>query len=246
MESHGFELHQLLFYPVTYHRSENFLLGHNASSHDGNPSDSTASAVQNETHGGNHSDSMASAVHNETHSVPEEVHHDASNASISLPSEVSHDSSSNLPDQKGKNNSLGDAETNMAHLNNSIMSSENEKISNLENGTITGRRLLEDDVSKRSVEDVQGATVENEEGLEADADSSFELFRDGDELADEYNYDYDDYVDENGWDDEESTQLKHEKVEDYVDVDAHVLCTPVSLLQGHNIDTYKILIVLNS
>ncbi|KAK4359295.1 hypothetical protein RND71_021524 [Anisodus tanguticus] len=177
--------------------------------------------------GGNHSDSTASPVHNETHSVPEEVHHDASNASVSLPSEVTSDNSSRLEDQKGKNNSLGDAETNMANLNNGILSSEKKKISNLENGTNTGRRLLEDDVSKRSEEHVQAATVENEEGLEADADSSFELFRDSDELADEYNYDYDDYVDEHNWNDEEWQEPVHEKLEDYVDVDAHVLCTPV-------------------
>ncbi|KAF3648471.1 Protein DEFECTIVE IN EXINE FORMATION 1 [Capsicum annuum] len=193
------------------------------------------------SHGGNHSDSTASAVHNKTLSVLEEVHPDASNASISLPSEVSYDNSSNLEDQKlknnslgdaetmqkGKNNSLDDAETNMANLNNSILSSENEKIRNLENGTNTRRRLLQNDVSKRSEEDVHAATVENEEGLEADADSSFDLFRDSDELADEYNYDYDDYVDEHQWEDEEFQEPEHEKAEDYVDIDAHVLCTPV-------------------
>lgn len=155
-----------------------------------------------------------------------------------MPSEVSHDNSSNLEDQKGKNKSLGDAETNMVNLNNSILSSENEKIRNLENGTNTVRRLLEEDVSKRSEEDVQAATVENEEGLEADADSSFELFRDSDELADEYNYDYDDYVDEHAWESEEFQEPEHEKVEDYVNIDAHVLCTPVSLLQGYKIDIY--------
>ncbi|XP_060202227.1 protein DEFECTIVE IN EXINE FORMATION 1 isoform X2 [Lycium barbarum] len=209
------------------------LARHNASSQGGKHSDSTGSAVHNETHsvpeshGGNHSDSTVSAVHNETHSVPEEVHHDASNASISLPSEVSYANSSNLEDQKGKNNSLGDAKTNMANLNSSILNSETDKISNLENGTNTGRRLLEDDVSTKSEEDVQAATVENEEGLEADADSSFELFRDSDELADEYNYDYDDYVDEHDWNDEEFKEPEHDKLEDYVDVDAHVLCTPV-------------------
>lgn len=162
-----------------------------------------------------------------------------------MPSEVSYDNSSNLEDQKlknnslgdaetmqkGKNNSLDDAETNMANLNNSILSSENEKIRNLENGTNTRRRLLQNDVSKRSEEDVHAATVENEEGLEADADSSFDLFRDSDELADEYNYDYDDYVDEHQWEDEEFQEPEHEKAEDYVDIDAHVLCTPVSLLQ---------------
>lgn len=154
-----------------------------------------------------------------------------------MPSEVSYNNSSTLEDQKRTNSSLGDAETNMANSNNSILSSENEKISNLENGTSTGRRLLEDDVSKRSEgsasgsKDVGAATVENEEGLEADADSSFELFRDSDELADEYNYDYDDYVDEDTWKDEEFREPEHEKLEDYVHIDAHVLCTPVSPLQ---------------
>lgn len=107
------------------------------------------------------------------------------------------------------------------------------------NGTGTSRRLLEDIDSKQSQEDgsrskVNGsgdahvATVENDEALEADADSSFDIFREKDELADEYNYDYDDYVDESMWGDEEWTEVKHEKVEEYVDIDAHLLCTPVS------------------
>ncbi|CAN4115934.1 unnamed protein product [Withania somnifera] len=179
------------------------------------------------SHGGNHSDFMASVVHNETHSVLKEVHHDASNASISLQSEVSHEKFNLEDNGPRKNSSLGDAEINMANLNNSILSSQNEKIVNLENGTSIGRRLLEDVVSKKSEEDVQAATVENEEGLEADADSSFELFRDSDELADEYNYDYDDYVHEGDWEDEEFKEPEHEIAEDYVDIDAHVLCTPV-------------------
>lgn len=110
----------------------------------------------------------------------------------------------------------------------------------LSNGTSNGRRLLEDTKSQVSQEgssesnvndskDVKGATVENNEGLEAEADQSFELFRDNDELPDEYNYDYDDYVDESMWGDEEWTEAQHEKLEDYVNIDAHVLCTPVSL-----------------
>ncbi|KAL5550133.1 hypothetical protein UlMin_000309 [Ulmus minor] len=107
----------------------------------------------------------------------------------------------------------------------------------ISDGTSTGRRLMEDNSSKESQggseskiktnEDVQTATVENEGGLEADADSSFELLRDSDELADEYSYDYDDYVDESMWGDEEWTEVQHEKLEDYVNVDAHLLCTPV-------------------
>jgi hypothetical protein len=115
-----------------------------------------------------------------------------------------------------------------------------KETSNAENGTNTGRRLLEDDNSKGSHEggseskendheNVHAATVENEEGLEADADSSFELFRESDELADEYSYDYDDYVDESMWGDEEWKERKHERLEDYVNIDSHILCTPVSL-----------------
>ncbi|KAJ7950191.1 Protein DEFECTIVE IN EXINE FORMATION 1 [Quillaja saponaria] len=107
-----------------------------------------------------------------------------------------------------------------------------------ENKTSSGRRLLEDNNAKGaqqgdsqfkggSNEGVHAATVENAEGLEADADSSFEIFRDSDELADEYSYDYDDYVDESMWGDEEWTEEKHEKLEDYVNIDSHILCTPV-------------------
>ncbi|XWS55564.1 hypothetical protein CRYUN_Cryun09bG0011000 [Craigia yunnanensis] len=102
------------------------------------------------------------------------------------------------------------------------------------NKTSAGRRLLEDNISEGSQEgsfnskvNVQEATVENDQGLEADADSSFELFRDSDELADENSYDYDDYVDESMWGDEEWTEGQHEKMEDYVNIDSHILSTPV-------------------
>ncbi|XP_010543232.1 PREDICTED: protein DEFECTIVE IN EXINE FORMATION 1 [Tarenaya hassleriana] len=109
--------------------------------------------------------------------------------------------------------------------------------STTETGTKTGRRLLEDNGSQESKDDhsdnkdnnesIRMATVENDGGLEADADSSFELLRDNDELGDEYSYDYDDYVDESMWGDEEWVEGKHEKLEDYVNIDAHILCTPV-------------------
>ncbi|KAK2966140.1 hypothetical protein RJ640_018393 [Escallonia rubra] len=123
-------------------------------------------------------------------------------------------------------------------MDNNSSDSEPGRTSNAENGTTTGRRLLEDTASKGSEEgssgsngkgneDVHVATVENEDGLEADADSSFELFRDTDELADEYNYDYDDYVDETMWGDEEWTEAQHDRIEDYVEIDSHILCTPV-------------------
>ncbi|KAI3771296.1 hypothetical protein L6452_02458 [Arctium lappa] len=97
----------------------------------------------------------------------------------------------------------------------------------------SGRRLLEEKSEGGShtniinPKDVPIATVENDEGLEADADSSFELFRDNEELADEYNYDYDDYVDETMWGDEEWTEAQHEASQNYVHVDSHILCTPV-------------------
>ena len=110
---------------------------------------------------------------------------------------------------------------------------------NADNKASTGRHLMEDtntngaeqggsNTNGGSKEGLHAATVENTEGLEADADSSFELFRDGDELADEYSYDYDDYVNESMWGDEEWTEDKHEKLEDYVNIDSHILCTPVS------------------
>lgn len=123
-------------------------------------------------------------------------------------------------------------------MDNTSLGSEPERTIHAENVTNTGRRLLEDSETKASEEVVSGsngnsnkdasaATVENEGGLEADADSSFDLFRDNDELADEYNYDYDDYVDENMWGDEEWTEAQHDRIEDYVNIDSHILCTPV-------------------
>ncbi|KAK9134122.1 hypothetical protein Scep_013650 [Stephania cephalantha] len=108
----------------------------------------------------------------------------------------------------------------------------------MQNATVSGRQLLEDTDSKHidggssdsnpdAKDGIHVATVENDEDLEADADSSFELFRDNDELADEYNYDYDDYIDESMWGDEEWKEENHERVEDYVYIDSHILCTPV-------------------
>ncbi|KAH9611995.1 hypothetical protein KSS87_021336 [Heliosperma pusillum] len=105
-----------------------------------------------------------------------------------------------------------------------------DSVTTAENGTKPGRRLLEDTGAK-GIDNGSGgthtATVENDDALDAEADSSFELFRDSEELADEYSYDYDDYVDENMWGDEDWIESEHEKVEDYVDIDAHILGTPV-------------------
>ncbi|WOL02009.1 protein DEFECTIVE IN EXINE FORMATION 1 isoform X1 [Canna indica] len=106
-----------------------------------------------------------------------------------------------------------------------------------ENITHTQRRLLEETDDKAAQDGhsedhatnagTQGATVENDQDLEDEAASSFDLFRDAEGLADEYNYDYDDYVDESMWGDESWIEESHEKVEDYVSIDSHILCSPV-------------------
>ncbi|XP_022852209.1 protein DEFECTIVE IN EXINE FORMATION 1 isoform X2 [Olea europaea var. sylvestris] len=169
--------------------------------------------------------SFTPEVHNSlnTSTPTPEVRHDASNNTIST-TDVQHDvqNASNLGNPGKKDVSQANAEINMPQNISSNTSSDSN----------TRRRLLEESVSDsgskgNDAEDVHAATVENEGGLEADADSSFELFRDSEELADEYNYDYDDYVDETLWGDEEWTEAQHEKLEDFVHIDAHVLCTPV-------------------
>lgn len=109
--------------------------------------------------------------------------------------------------------------------------------SNGENTIHSQRKLLEaknsggsnDDILNMKEDVQQSQNLENEDGLEEEADSSFDLFRNREDLPDEYNYDYDDYVDDSMWGDEEWTEGRHEKLEDYVDVDAHILSTPVSL-----------------
>ncbi|KAJ3682677.1 hypothetical protein LUZ60_012904 [Juncus effusus] len=85
------------------------------------------------------------------------------------------------------------------------------------NSTLPKRKLLEE------------ATVENNNDniLEEDADRSFNLLRDTEDVDDEYSYDYDDYVDESMWGDEDWKERKHEKLEDFVNVDSHILSTPV-------------------
>ncbi|CAN6291272.1 unnamed protein product [Urochloa humidicola] len=95
-----------------------------------------------------------------------------------------------------------------------------------ENASHTQRRLLQTADESDSGAKV-AATAENNEPLEEDADASFDLFRDPEDLPDEYNYDYDDYVDESMWGDEDWKEQEHEKAENYVSIDAHILATPV-------------------
>lgn len=131
-----------------------------------------------------------------------------------------------------------------AELSNNVNSTQSGSISSVttatENNTShTQRRLLQtadksDDHTESSKthesasEAIGAANVENNEALEDDADQSFDLFRDAEDLPDEYNYDYDDYVDDTMWGDEEWKEQIHEKEEDYVSIDAHILSTPVS------------------
>lgn len=99
------------------------------------------------------------------------------------------------------------------------------------------RRLLGDSetsqLNTNVAESGHTPTVENEqEPLEDAADASFDVFRDEEEnmedgLTEEYQYDYDDYVDESMWGDENWREAQHEKEEDYINIDAHILCTPV-------------------
>lgn len=136
------------------------------------------------------------------------------------------------PVQAGQGNVLQD---NLENTTSIDVSSESVKT---ENKSHSQRRLLQETDSKisqdeKSISDTQSegnsqtAGAENKEGLEEEADESFDIFRDGEDLADEYNYDYDDYVDPSMWGDEEWVEGKHEKLEDYVNIDSHILCTPV-------------------
>ncbi|CAI7761043.1 unnamed protein product, partial [Closterium sp. NIES-54] len=50
------------------------------------------------------------------------------------------------------------------------------------------------------------------------------------EDGDEYQYDYDDYVNENMWEDEDWTEAEHEADKEFILVDSHILCTPVRVL----------------
>jgi hypothetical protein len=130
-----------------------------------------------------------------------------------------------------------------AELSNNVNITQSGSISSVttatENTSHTQRRLLQtayksDDHKESSKtresdsEAIGAANVENNEALEDDADTSFDLFRDAEDLPDEYNYDYDDYVDDTMWGDEEWKEQVHEKEEDYVSIDAHILSTPVS------------------
>ncbi|TVU44349.1 hypothetical protein EJB05_03785 [Eragrostis curvula] len=124
------------------------------------------------------------------------------------------------------------------NTNNTESGSISDVTAATENTSHTQRRLLQTadksdgqtESSKTHETDPEaiGATnVENNEALEDDADASFDLFRDVEDLPDEYNYDYDDYVDDTMWGDEEWKEQVHEKAEDYVSIDAHILSTPV-------------------
>ncbi|XP_051130395.1 protein DEFECTIVE IN EXINE FORMATION 1 [Andrographis paniculata] len=185
------------------------------------PQSNGSTLASNVTHSAtDHQDTL-----NSSNSVPEVVHNDTSSLSVPLDAEQHQLNSSQIENQVKTNNSQLDGSIKMPMNTNGTSALESDHGSTGESGK-AARRLLEDKTSNGN-EDVHAATVENIGGLEADADSSFDLLRDTDELADEYNYDYDDYVNESMWGDEEWVETQHEKLEDFVEIDAHVLCTPV-------------------
>ncbi|XP_073063024.1 protein DEFECTIVE IN EXINE FORMATION 1-like isoform X2 [Primulina eburnea] len=193
-------------------------------------------------HNGSNIHRGSTIVKNVSHSF-EEGHHDSSKASNSVPEEADHEilqsnvstadiqhhdlNASRVENLVKSKDSQPEEDVKMPQEPNSTFSSSgSDKVKDEEIGKNTARRLLEENDSKGN-EGVHAATVENNGGLEEEADASFELLRENDELTNEYNYDYDDYVDEAMWGDEEWTETQHEKLEDYVHIDAHVLCTPV-------------------
>ncbi|GAA0187217.1 hypothetical protein LIER_34505 [Lithospermum erythrorhizon] len=178
-------------------------------------------------HGANTSHTEAQLESDGSSHAMHEADLNRSGSSVSTPKEPQNIVNiSNIISEEKINGSQIDMDDSVSKDLNSTVGSGLEKVVNTNNGTTTGRRLLEESKAN-SKEEVHVATVENDGDLEADAAASFDLFQDDDELSDQYNYDYDDYVDEKQWGEEEWTEVQHEKVEDYVHIDAHVLNTPV-------------------
>lgn len=210
--------------------------------------------VQDALVGSLHQQNGSKVVANVTHSteghqdssnrVQEEVKRDTAKSSNSVPTDAEHHQ---LNTSQNENKPTEQHQLNASQVENLVRTNDSQPETDIKmplktndtksglgstgggstGGEKTSRRRLLENKDSESKDDVRAATVENIGGLEADADSSFELLRDPDDLADEYNYDYDDYVDDAMWGDEEWTEAQHEKLEDYVEIDAHVLCTPV-------------------
>ncbi|CAN6471441.1 unnamed protein product [Victoria cruziana] len=164
------------------------------------------------------------------------------NASVTSTTEDNHAAVNSSTANEGKNNITQPGENvELPKLDNTNSSAGTENDSKADGVTQSLRRLLEDAESTGSGVDnsksnenaradigTKKVNVENNGNLEEDADSSFDLFRNGDgEMGDEYNYDYDDYPDDSMWGTEEWMEEKHEKQENFVEVDSHILCTPV-------------------
>ncbi|RWW06482.1 hypothetical protein GW17_00030186 [Ensete ventricosum] len=174
-----------------------------------------------------------------TYLVEEFVKTDVNGSMPETNTSISSDNSVNASklEDEGKLDSIQSDKYNGSSINLNNNTKHDISMGNVttDNTTHIQRRLLEETDGKGAQDGHSetttsaGATVENDQDLEEEADSSFDLFRDPEELADEYNYDYDDYVDESMWGDENWTEENHEKLEDYVSIDSHILCTPVSL-----------------
>ena len=90
---------------------------------------------------------------------------------------------------------------------------------------------------------MHAGAAEKGEGLE-DVDSLYDLFQEAEEQEDKFNYDYDDYVDESMWGDKEWTEERHEKMEEYINIDSHILCTLASNLGNYNTFFFVIMLIL--
>ena len=167
-----------------------------------------------------------------------EMNHSTMGINSSLSSEVlgtrgRNGSNKTEPDENLTSPKLVQTSETLTSIFNETIGNKSVEGANVVNFSLPQRSLLEESHSKLEpeVKDSFGkaSTVENNERLEEEADSSFDLLRGGEELDDEYRYDYDDYVNETMWGDEGWQEETHEKAEDYVDVDAHILCTPVNV-----------------
>jgi len=156
-------------------------------------------------------------------------HNDQTGAKIELPKHTTTELHDETKANVTKEDHVGSDEASMHDiLNMGVAANATDTVKSMGSGS--QRRLLTESETESSKEGDSGgaATVVNDQDLAEEADSSFDLFRDGEDgLTDEYSYDYDDYVDEAAWGDEDFAEAQHPKPEDFVNIDSHILCTPV-------------------
>ncbi|CAM6082341.1 unnamed protein product [Calypogeia fissa] len=127
------------------------------------------------------------------------------------------------------------------HFNSTVASekaNERRRRLQVDNSGVRDRNTAESNLVKgedaKTIRADQTPTVEDpDDPMEEDARASFDVFRDEDEngedgLTEEYAYDYDDYVNEDMWGEDGWDVIQHhEKMEKLIEVDSHILTTPV-------------------